>query len=97
MLGHNAGGLDLDALRLRARQRRSLQCPQQREGGAGTICFETIPPEGITVGASDVDGWTLYGFAADDVVGVDVVLGGKATAGDDAQERLRGGPRVAPA
>ena len=33
------------------------------------MCFETIPPEGITVGASDIDGWTLYGFAADDVVG----------------------------
>jgi hypothetical protein len=44
------------------------------------MCVETIPPEGITIGASDVDGWTLYGFAADDVVGVDVVIGGKAQA-----------------
>ena len=42
------------------------------------MCIESIPPEGITIGASDVDGWTLYGFAADDVVGVDVVIGGKA-------------------
>ena len=42
------------------------------------MCIETIPPEGITIGASDIDGWTLYGFAADDVVGVDVVIGGKA-------------------
>jgi hypothetical protein len=47
------------------------------KGAVGTSCIETIPPAGITLGASDSDGWMVYGFAADDVVGVDVVVGGK--------------------
>ena len=77
LLGHNAGRSRPHALRLGARQRRRLQRPQQREGGGRHDVLETLPPEGITVSASDIDGWTLYGFAANDVVGVDVVLGGK--------------------
>jgi hypothetical protein len=46
------------------------------KGAVGTACVDSIPPEGITVSASDAGGWTVYGFAADDVVGVDIVVNG---------------------
>ena len=46
------------------------------KGGVGTACVDSIPPEGITVSASDAGGWTVYGFAADDVVGVDLIVNG---------------------
>jgi hypothetical protein len=77
LLGHNAGGLGLSLYAAARANGGACNALSNPKGAAGTMCFETIPPEGITVGASDVDGWTLYGFAADDVVGVDVVLGGK--------------------
>lgn len=77
LLGTNAGGKGL-----------SLYGTARANGGAcnslinptdavGTMCVANIPAEGITLGASDVDGWVIYGFAADDVTGVDVVLGGE--------------------
>lgn len=45
-------------------------------GAVGTTCVDNIPPTGITVSASDSGGWVLYGFAANDVTGVDVVVDG---------------------
>ena len=48
------------------------------KGGVGTQCVDDLPPSGISLEATDATGWTLYGFAADNVVGVDVVLNGKA-------------------
>ena len=35
-------------------------------------------PSGISLNATDAAGWLLYGFAADGVVGVDVLVAGKA-------------------
>jgi hypothetical protein len=46
------------------------------DGTVGTTCSDNIPASGITVAASDSTGWVLYGFAADDVTGVDVVVDG---------------------
>lgn len=48
------------------------------KGGVGTVCVDDLPASGITLSASDPGGWQLYGFAADDVVSVDVVLNGTA-------------------
>ena len=78
LLGRNAGGLDLSLYATARANGGACHALTNAQGAAGTTCVETIPPEGITIGASDIDGWTLYGFAADDVVGVDVVIGGKA-------------------
>jgi hypothetical protein len=78
LLGRNAGGVDLSLYGSARTNGGACHALINAKGAAGTMCVETIPPEGITIGASDVDGWTLYGFAADDVVGVDVVIGGKA-------------------
>ncbi len=47
------------------------------KGGVGTTCVDNLPPSGISIAASDAAGWTLYGFAADDVVAVDVFVDGK--------------------
>jgi hypothetical protein len=46
------------------------------KGGVGTTCVDALP-DGISIAASDANGWIVYGFAADDVVGVDVILDGK--------------------
>ena len=78
LLGRNAGGLDLSLYATARANGGACHALSNAKGAVGTTCVETIPPEGITIGASDIDGWTLYGFAADDVVGVDVVIGGKA-------------------
>jgi hypothetical protein len=77
LLGRNAGGLGLSLYAAARVNGGACNALTNAKGAAGTMCFETIPPEGITVGASDIDGWTLYGFAADDVDSVEVVLGGK--------------------
>lgn len=78
LLGHNAGGLDLSLYGSARKNGGACNALSNTKGAVGTMCVENIPPEGITIGASDIDGWTLYGFAADDVVGVDVVIMGKA-------------------
>jgi hypothetical protein len=46
------------------------------DGTVGTTCVDNIPATGITVAASDATGWIIYGFAANDVTGVDVVIDG---------------------
>jgi hypothetical protein len=46
------------------------------KGGVGTVCVDSLQ-NGISIAASDAGGWLVYGFAADDVVAVDVVVGGK--------------------
>jgi hypothetical protein len=48
------------------------------DGTVGTTCVDNIPATGITVSASDTSGWVIYGFAANDVTGVDVVVDGTA-------------------
>ena len=46
------------------------------DGTVSTTCVNSIPATGITVDASDATGWVLFGFAANDVTGVDVVVDG---------------------
>ena len=46
------------------------------DGTVGTTCVANIPASGITIDASDATGWVIYGFAANDVTGVDVVVDG---------------------
>jgi hypothetical protein len=77
LLGRNAGGSGLDLYASARSNGGACNSLASAKGPAGTMCVQNIPPEGITLGASDAAGWTLYGFAADDVVGVDVVLNGK--------------------
>jgi hypothetical protein len=91
--GFDAGSADAAAVRLLGRDvtgpGSSLYASRRTNGGAcnalsstkgtvGTVCVDNLEPGGISIGASDADGWTLYGFAADNVVAVDVVLAGKA-------------------
>jgi hypothetical protein len=49
------------------------------KGGVGTTCVDKLQ-DGITITASNPSGWVVYGFAADDVVAVDVVVDGRALA-----------------
>jgi hypothetical protein len=46
------------------------------KGGAGTVCSDTLQ-DGISIAASDAGGWLVYGFAADGIVAVDVIVDGK--------------------
>ena len=48
------------------------------KGGVGTTCVDDLLPSGISLNAADAAGWLLYGFAADGVVAVDVLVAGKA-------------------
>ena len=48
------------------------------DGTVGTTCVSNIPATGITIDASNATGWVMYGFAANDVTGVDVVVDGVA-------------------
>jgi hypothetical protein len=77
LLGRNAGGSGLSlygTVRANGGACNALINPKE---AVGTVCVADIPAEGITLAAADVDGWVIYGFAADDVTGVDVVVGGK--------------------
>ena len=47
------------------------------KGGVGTTCVDDLLPSGISLNAADAAGWLLYGFAADGVVAVDVLVAGK--------------------
>ncbi len=49
------------------------------KGGVGSTCADTLQ-DGISIAASDAGGWLVYGFAADDVAAVDVIVGGKPQA-----------------
>jgi hypothetical protein len=49
------------------------------KGGVGATCVDKLQ-DGISITASNASGWVVYGFAADDVVAVDVVVDGKAQA-----------------
>ena len=77
LLGQNAGGSGLSLYAAARANGGACNSLTSAKGMAGTICVQNIPPEGVTLGASDMGGWTLYGFAADDVVAVDVVISGK--------------------
>ncbi len=77
VLGRNADGSGLSLYASARANGGACNALTDAKGTAGTMCVQNLPPEGITIGASDQSGWTLYGFAANDVVGVDVVVNGK--------------------
>ena len=78
LLGSNAGGTGLSLYGTARANGGACNSLINAKDAVGTVCVASIPAEGITLSASDVDGWVIYGFAADDVTGVDVVVGGKA-------------------
>jgi hypothetical protein len=80
LLGRDAGGTGLSLYATARAGGGACTALASGKGAAGTMCVQNIPPEGVTLGASDAAGWTLYGFAADDVVAVDVVIDGKPQA-----------------
>jgi hypothetical protein len=77
LLGRNAGGSGLSLYGTARANGGACNALINPKEAVGTVCVADIPAEGITLSASDVDGWVIYGFAADDVTGVDVVVGGK--------------------
>jgi hypothetical protein len=79
LLGANVGGLGLNLYASARDNGGACHALSASKGGVGTTCVDSIPAGGITLGASNANGWLLYGFAADGVVAVDVVLDGKPT------------------
>ena len=78
LLGANAAGSGLDLYASARSNGGACNALSNPKGGVGTQCVDDLPASGISLQAADAAGWTLYGFAADSVVGVDVVLDGKA-------------------
>jgi hypothetical protein len=76
LLGANAGDSGLDLYASARANGGACNALSNPKGGVGTQCVDNLT-SGISLGASDAAGWTLYGFAADSVVAVDVLLGGK--------------------
>ena len=76
LLGSDIGGGGLSLYAARALERRCLQRPRGRQGRCRHHCADTLE-DGISIAASDAAGWLVYGFAADGVVAVDVVVDGK--------------------
>jgi hypothetical protein len=79
VLGTNAGGSGLDLYASARSNGGACNALGNPRGGVGTQCVDDLLA-GISLEAADATGWTLYGFAADNVVGVDVVLAGRVTA-----------------
>jgi hypothetical protein len=77
-LGANAAGSGLDLYAAARSNGGACNALSNPKGGVGTQCVDDLPASGISLEAADATGWTLYGFAADNVVGVDVVLNGRA-------------------
>jgi hypothetical protein len=81
-LGSNVGGSGLDLYASGRANGGACNAISSSKGGTGTQCVDDLPPSGISLQASDASGWTIYGFAADNVVGVDVIVAGKAQPAD---------------
>jgi hypothetical protein len=78
LLGADADGSGLDLYASGRSNGGACNALSSPKGGVGTQCVDDLPAGGVTIEASDATGWTVYGFAADNVVGVDVLLAGKA-------------------
>jgi hypothetical protein len=78
VLGTNAGGSGLDLYASARFNGGACNVLSNPKGGAGTQCVDDLPASGITLEAADATGWMLYGFAADNVVGVDLLVAGAA-------------------
>jgi hypothetical protein len=77
LLGTNIAGSGLSFYGAARANGGACNAMSSAKGGVGTICVDTLDASGISLGASDAAGWMLYGFAADGVVAVDVVVAGK--------------------
>jgi hypothetical protein len=77
-LGTNVAGSGLTLYGAARANGGACNALSSEKGGVATMCVDSLDAGGISRSASDAAGWTLYGFAADDVVGVDIVVGGKA-------------------
>ena len=78
LLGSNVDGLGLDLYASARANGGACNALASAKGSVATTCVDDLPASGISLNATDVAGWLLFGFAADGVVGVDVVVGGKA-------------------
>ena len=76
LLGSDIGGSGLSLFAAARSNGGACNALSSAKGGVGTQCLDNLPPSGISLEASDASGWKLYGFAADGVVAVDVVLDG---------------------
>jgi hypothetical protein len=77
MLGRNVGGSGLNLYAALRSNGGACNALGADKGGVGAVCVDSLE-DGISITASNAGGWLVYGFAADDVVGVDVIVGGKA-------------------
>jgi hypothetical protein len=78
LLGSNVDGLGVDLYASARPNGGACNALSSPKGGVATTCVDDLPASGISVNATDSAGWLLFGFAADGVVGVDVVVGDKA-------------------
>jgi hypothetical protein len=78
LLGANVDGLGLSVYAAVRANGGACAALDSAKGGVGTTCVDDLMPSGISLNGADAAGWLLYGFARDDVVGVDVLVAGKA-------------------
>jgi hypothetical protein len=76
LLGRNVGGSQLSLYAALRSNGGACNALGADNGGVGTVCVDSLK-DGISITAADAGGWLVYGFAADDVVAVDVIVGGK--------------------
>jgi hypothetical protein len=79
LLGSDVGGTGLDLYAAARSNGGACNALGTDKGGVGTVCVDKLDG-GISIAASDAAGWVVYGFAADGVVGVDVIVEGKPQA-----------------
>lgn len=78
LLGSNVDGLGVDLYASARPNGGACNALGSAKGPVATTCVDDLPASGISLNAVDAAGWLLFGFAADGVVGVDIVVGGKA-------------------
>jgi hypothetical protein len=78
LLGANVDGLGISVYAAARANGGACSALDSAKGGVGTTCVDDLLPSGISLNAADAAGWLLYGFAADGVVAVDVLVAGKA-------------------
>ena len=77
LLGSNVNGLGVDLYASARANGGACNALGSAKGSVATTCVDDLPAAGISLTAVDESGWLLFGFAADGVIGVDVVVGGK--------------------
>ena len=75
VLGRALGGGDLTLYAAARADGGACHALGASKRGVGTVCVDKLQ-DGISIAASDTSGWLVYGFAADDVRAVDVIVDG---------------------